>query len=495
MALRLKRRWQALDRGARITQIGLMTLLAGAIGVRVWFMRSYPTAFMGFPDSGQYVLAAAQDIFRDTQHPAGYPFFLRLVHHLSDSLSFTIFVQHAIGLATGVLLYKAVRHTGAPPWLGLAPAAFVFFGGTGLFLESSLLSDPLFAFLQAVGVYGAIRALYEPRLRWPLLAGIAIGLSFWVRTVAISSAILIPIVLLCAAPGDARRRLLSALTVAAVVVGMIAAYVGVQYYFTDYLGYERQSAWNLYGRAATFANCSDFTPPSGTSFLCPPEPLGHRGTQNYFQYAPTSPAVARYGPAYAAPSSANAVLQRFSVAAIEHEPIAYAEAIARGLSFYVFPRSGEGYTPLGLRAELIEPARSQGAQAEINLLYPHSASYAPSGDVGPLSAYESYTRVEGPLLILLLVAAIGGPFFLPARMRWAAITFTLTAILSITFAIAGDSYDARFAYATFGPLAAGAALGGWGIAAVLARVIRRRRGERSPGETAPAVASGTGEPA
>jgi hypothetical protein len=80
-------------------------------------------------------------------------------------------------------------------------------------------------------------------------------------------------------------------------------------------------------------------------------------------------------------------------------------------------------------------------------------------------------------------------------MRWAAITFTLTAILSITFAIAGDSYDARFAYATFGPLAAGAALGGWGIAAVLARVIRRRRGERSPGETAPAVASGTGEPA
>src|ERR1700677_532406 len=155
MALALKRRWQALDRSSRVTQVGLLALLAGAIGVRVWFMVSYPTAFMGFPDSGEYVLAAAQDIFRDTQHPAGYPFFLRLVHHLSDGLSFTILVQHAIGLATGLLLYEAVRRTGAPAWLGLLPAAFVFFRGTGLFLESSLLSDPLFAFLQAVGVYAA----------------------------------------------------------------------------------------------------------------------------------------------------------------------------------------------------------------------------------------------------------------------------------------------------------------------------------------------------
>ena len=491
MALALKRRWQALDRSSRVTQVGLLALLAGAIGVRVWFMVSYPTAFMGFPDSGEYVLAAAQDIFRDTQHPAGYPFFLRLVHHLSDGLSFTILVQHAIGLATGLLLYEAVRRTGAPAWLGLLPAAFVFFGGTGLFLESSLLSDPLFAFLQAVGVYAAIRALYEPRLRWPLLAGIAIGLSFWVRTVAISSAGLIPIVLLCAAPGNARRRVLSALATAAVVIAMTLVYVGAQYYFTGYLGYERQSAWNLYGRVGTFVNCSKFTPPSGTSFLCPPEPLGHRGTQNYFQYAPTSPAVERYGPAYAAPPSANAALQRFSVAAIEHEPIAYAEAIMRGLSFYVFPRAGEGYTPLGLREELIEPTRSQGARAEIALLYPHSASYAPTGEVHPLSLYESYTRVEGPLLILLLVAAIGGPFFLPPRIRWAAITFTLTALFSITFAVAGNSYDARYAYPTFGPLAAGAALGGWGIGTFLARVIRRRRDERAPSKAAPAV---VGEP-
>ena len=72
----------------------------------------------------------------------------------------------------------SVRRTGAPSWLGLLPAAVAFFGGTGLVLEHSLLADPLFAFLQVVGVYFAVRAMRESALRWSLLAGAAIGMAF-----------------------------------------------------------------------------------------------------------------------------------------------------------------------------------------------------------------------------------------------------------------------------------------------------------------------------
>jgi hypothetical protein len=57
----------------------------------------------------------------------------------------------------------------------------------------------------------------------------------------------------------------------------------------------------------------------------------------------------------------------------------------------------------------------------------------------------------------------------------AAILFTLTAIFSIVFAEAASSYDARYAYPTFGPLAAGAALGAWGIASRLRGENQRRR--------------------
>ena len=138
----VKSRLLAHGRDAKIAGVGIVVLVAGAVGVRTWLMVSYSPAFLGFPDSTQYVVAAATGIFSNLQHPAGYPIFLRLLQYLNSNLSFTIAAQHAMGIATGLLLYKSVRRTGGPPWLGLLPAAIVFFGGTGLILEHSLLADP-----------------------------------------------------------------------------------------------------------------------------------------------------------------------------------------------------------------------------------------------------------------------------------------------------------------------------------------------------------------
>ena len=50
----------------------------------------------------------------------------------------------------------------------------------------------------------------------------------------------------------------------------------MQAYFTGWWGYERQDAWNLYARASSFVDCRNFTPPRGTAFLCPTEPVTHR---------------------------------------------------------------------------------------------------------------------------------------------------------------------------------------------------------------------------
>ena len=469
-------RWRALDNDARAALVGLVVLLAAALAVRAWLVVGYPPAFVGFPDSHEYVLAAALNVFRDVQHPAGYPLFLGGLHILSDRLSFTIVVQHILGLATGLLLYESVRSTGGPPWLGLLPAAVVFFGGTGLLLEHSLLADPLFAFLQAVGVYTAIRALGDPAFRWTLLTGLAIGLAFWVKTVAISSAVLVPLLILFAAPGSTRRRLLSAATVALVVTVMIGTYVGSQALVTGYVGYERQSAWNLYGRVATFVDCSRFTPPRGTRFLCPAEPLAHRAPQAFYQYGPASPAVRHFGGPSRAPGYANGVLQRFSLSAIEHEPLAYARAIVHGLSLYISPRQGEGYPPEAIRDALLETSGERSIQPAITLFYPGSVGYdRPADATRDLADYERQTRIQGPVLVLLLLAAVLGVPFLPTRMRPAATLFTLTAVCSIVFAVAGSSYDARYAYPTFGPLAAGAAVGAWGIARQLRDERERRR--------------------
>jgi hypothetical protein len=470
--------WHDRDRNAKAAFAGISALVAGAVAVRLWLMAAYNPGFLGFADSSVYALATYWGGFGDIQHPAGYSLFLYILHSLSRELWVTVAVQHITGIAAGLLLYKAVGRTGAPPWLGLLPAAVVFFGGTGLLLEHSLLADPLLSFLQAVIIYMAIRALYDPGFRWPLLAGIVIGLSVWVKIAAISNAILIPIVLICATQGRVARRLLRAAIALTAVAGMIVIYVAAQYDATGYLGYVQQGPWALYGRVTTFVDCSKFTPPPGTRFLCPPEPIGHRAGQGYYEFAATAPAVKRFGPSYFPTPRAGGLLKAFSVAAIEHEPIAYAKAIAGSLGRYVFPREGEGDTPQSLRVQLLTPVTGYPNKLIFKTLYSDPPYHAGSAsETRPLAQYESYTRVQGPLLIFLLAAAIGGLICLTARTRWAAAIFTLTALASITFAVAGDGYDARYAYPTFGPLAAGAALGAWGI---WSRVSLVRHPKRNP---------------
>lgn len=454
----------------------LAALVIGAIAVRVWLMLAYSPAFLGFGDSHEYVDAAANGVFSDPQKPAGYPIFLGIAHLLSDHLSFTIGLQHALGIATGLLLYKAGRRTGAPPWLGLLPAAVVFFAGNGLLLEHSLLGDDLFAFVQALAILAGVRALGESRVRWALLAGLAVGVSFWIKTVGLSSLIVIPVALLLGAAGNLRHRVNSAAAVAGTALLVILAYPVVQAQVTGYWGYERQGAWNLYGRVATFVDCAGFKPPAGTRVLCPSEALADRQSESFYQYALVSPAVRRFGGPAHSPPSANATLQRFSVAAIEHEPLAYAGAILRGLTFFITPRPGEGYTPESLRAALLNPKGVASVGPAISHYYDrHDSGYV--GRASALVSYADHSQVQGPLLMLLLAAAVAGTLLLGGLARSAAALFTISALASVALAVAGNSYDVRYGYPALGPLAAGASLGAWGILTHLkARLDRRRSG-------------------
>lgn len=471
------RRWARLDAGARAGAVGIAALLIAAIAVRAWLMLDYGAAFVGFGDSHEYLSAAMHGVFGDPQKPAGYPIFLALAHAVEASLAWTIALQHLLGVATGLLLYAAVRRTGAPAWLGLLPATIALFGGTGLLLEHSLLADPLFAFVQAVAVYAAIRALREPSLRWALLAGLAVGVSFWVKTVGLSGLVLAPVLLL-AAPGRFARRAAAAASVAGAAAALVLAYPAVQALATGHWRYERQSAWNLYGRVATFVDCSRFTPPAGTRFLCPRGSPSRRRSQSYYQYAPAAPAVRRYGGPGRAPDSANAVLQRFSTAAIEHEPLAFAAAIARAMGRFVEPRPGEGYTPASIREALFERRDVAAIGPELAAYYGGDRGYL-GGVTSALAAYERATRVQGALLIALLLAALLGVPLLPAPVRAAATLLALVALLSTLLAAAGNGYDARYAYPALGPLAAAAALGAWALATRV-RDLAWRRGPMPP---------------
>nr|MDQ3935754.1 hypothetical protein [Actinomycetota bacterium] len=173
--------WARLSRAERVALAGLAVLLAAGIALRVVTMLAYRPAFIGYPDTREYALGADGELFADPFRTVGYPFFLRLLHLVTDHLSFVVVVQHALGIATALLLVGAVRRAGAPAWAGLLPAAVILLGGDQLLFEHAVLTETLYAFLTVAALYAGVRCLDGSRLAWPALAGVLLGLAATVR--------------------------------------------------------------------------------------------------------------------------------------------------------------------------------------------------------------------------------------------------------------------------------------------------------------------------
>ena len=148
-----------------------------------------------------------------------------MVHAVSDQLELTIAVQHVLGIATGLLLYAAVRRLGAPVWAGVVAAAAVLLSLDQVFLEHALMTETLFTFLIVAAAYCALRALGEPRalrrgvttrLLWIAAAGALLGATAWIRSYTVLLIPLLGLWLLLALPRPWRARLTGAITGVAV---------------------------------------------------------------------------------------------------------------------------------------------------------------------------------------------------------------------------------------------------------------------------------------
>jgi hypothetical protein len=301
-------------------------------------MVGYSPANVSHPDTASYVDAAAHSLFSDPFRPAGYALFLRALHDVSRDLSFTIVVQHVIGLATAVLAYVISRQLGARRWVALIPAAAVMLSGDQLYFEYSLLSDGIFLVLVLLA---CTLALSVPRLghsaAWQfflaLAAAAVTALSTTVRTVGVA---LIPVLILWLLRygGGARRHRIWLATAAAIVsLAVVLGYAAAQQQATGVFGLSRFGAWPLYARVAPIADCHRFKPPPHTSVLCESTPLPQRLGPDYYLWNPYSPAERFLGfpPAHAA------VVGAFARSTILHEPLTYLGLVVRDLARYIDP--------------------------------------------------------------------------------------------------------------------------------------------------------------
>ena len=452
---------------------GLLVLLSVGLVLRIWLTFAWSPAFTGYSDSGIYFQGAFESVWSDPIRMVGYSIFLQVVHAVVPHLIAVVVLQHAMGLIAATLLFFAVRCCGGPRWLGLAPAAVIALGGDELFFEHAALSDALFIFLISATLYASLRAS-EDRIWWGAVAGLCAGLAVWDRSIGIGLVVIVPVWLVLSSGRPTRHTLMVgalSLTVALLTVGV---YAGWRSTATDLPGtLTSNSAWNLYGRVAPWADCNKFKPPPGTEGLCEKTPASQRGYHSgeEYIYGTESPAQRLFGPPYLVSPDPHAMerVQEWSEAAIRGQPLDYLNAVwldTRRLFSPNAPSYGD-LTADAFMAYSLYGANRSGSNEFVEYwqskLYPNDPP-SRHGGVGAFKVWEAITRVVNFWMALLLALCITGPWVLSGRARAGMILFGATALMLLFLPIVSKSYDYRFVVPAFAPLVAAGALVAWGLA-------------------------------
>lgn len=123
-------------------QLLILSALYLVLYVVLILLYPYPA---GISDSGSYVRAAAENM-QDTYRPFGYSRFLIIIHSLSPSIHFLVFIQYIINALSAIFLLFTVKYFYPPRrififWIYAIAAVF---SPLLIYLSNSVLSDSLF---------------------------------------------------------------------------------------------------------------------------------------------------------------------------------------------------------------------------------------------------------------------------------------------------------------------------------------------------------------
>jgi hypothetical protein len=477
---------------------GLLVLLIIGLASRVWLTLAWSPAFTGYSDSGIYFQGAFESIWADPIRMVGYSMFLEAIHAVIPHLVAVVIVQHAMGLAAAALIFFAVRRCGGPRWLGLVPAAVIAVGGDELFIEHAALSDALFVFLIVTTLYATLRAS-EGGNWWAVLAGLSAGLAVWDRTVGLGLVAVVSLWLVFNAGRPTRPTLIAGALCLVFSLATIGAYAGWRNAAADLPGaLTSNNAWNLYGRVAPWADCQKFEPPAGTEGLCQRMPASQRGYHSgeEYIYSPESPAQRLYGPPFLLPADPRAMdrVQEWSEAALRGQPLDYLNSVWLDVRRLFIPNA-PSYSQLSadsfiayLLYGVTRSGENEFVESWQSNLYPDDS--APHhGSIEAFKTWEAMTRVVNFWMALMLALCLAGLWTLKGRPRAGMILFAATALFLLVFPIVTKGYDYRFVIPAFAPLAAAAALGGWGLGSVITRGKHRVGPDPPPSAPAPTAAS------
>ncbi|WP_155361565.1 hypothetical protein [Acrocarpospora macrocephala] len=405
--------------------------------LRLGVMLGYRPA-LWFPDSYSYVVTAMRPR-PDLVRPAGYSMFLRLFEPF-HSFAVVAFVQHALGVATAVLVYVVVRRW--KPWVGVLAAAPVLLDAYQIELEHLLVSDTLFMFLITLAAWLGIGPLGWRRA---LIIGVVLAAATVTRTIGL------PLVVVF---GFFLFRYGGLKSVAVMLAGAllpIAAYAGWFYATYHRTGLVGSNGVFLYVRTMTFADCAVMRPPPDVAVLCDPRPPGERPPPQFYAWEPESPLVKLPGITFSQEN--DALAQRFALLAIKSQPVEYASSLVAELSrTFVLGRpiypDPEVYAHYEFPAHTPPPPQRYVATVGAELAEEYERGPIATQVIEPyaawIRAYQDVAALPGTLvLIILLIPPIAAATRFrrqPTDSRWGLPYALAWALLVVPVATAVFDY-------------------------------------------------------
>ncbi len=254
--------------------------------------------------------------------PLGYPMLLLRPVLVAGNLLTVAVVQHLLGLAMGIAIYALLVRKGSRRWLAALAAAPVLLDAYQVQIEQNVLSDTLFQAL-LVAALCLLAWRDEPGWRVAAATGLLLGLATLTRVVGFPVIVAAVVYVLVTARRPRRFAVAAAATVAFAVP--MLAYATYYQHVAGQFAITTSGGNSMYGRVASFVDCSRLSMPSYERPLCPPEPPGERRSPDYYAHGATSPQFHFRAP----PGTTNArVIADFTHRAIVAQPGRFTLAVA-----------------------------------------------------------------------------------------------------------------------------------------------------------------------
>jgi hypothetical protein len=402
-------------------------------------------------DSASY-LATALRLIPDPSRVGGYGFFLWLLRPL-HSLAAVAAVQHLMGLAAAVLIYRLGRRHGLPAWGAVLATVPVLFDAYQIQLEQDAVPDIPFGILVLTALYLLLRPGGVRRPAAAAAAAFLLGLAAIIWPVGL---VLLAVLAAVLAVALLVRRARPAALAAAVAAGAlpVVAYAGWFGLHTGDYALTRSDGVYLWSRTMSFANCAVVRPPADERILCPPP--GPRIAASLYIWDGNSPLLRMPGGRFSART--NSLALDFALRAIAAQPAGYLAAAGHDflLSFYwdrpVHPDTGiidryqfadaaTAWVPASMHT--LGGGTVAGDQAAYD---GHPSRPAPTRAVQPfaswLVSYQRYGYLPGTLLGVILLGGLAA-MVLGRRVRAAGLPWAFAVVILAVPPLVAD-FDLRY---------------------------------------------------